>query len=311
MITGIASLVYAGFLSIMIIFNIAGNSFCLVILKRKVMKTSINWLLFHLAVADLLVAVLFIHPCILSHFIELPGGVIGNVLCKFFSSGSLGWIAATTSSFLLVVIATERYSATLHPLKKKRSGRSSWWVPVAWVSAILLLMPSIVVTSYDSQNQQCKQHFPDNTTARAYKITWSTSNSLLPMCILGYLYARIIWCLRNRTLVPCSSQKATTESRKVTKMLISVSAIFIMCWTPPAVLCLLSPLIRGGYTTVYYVSQASALLNSCLNPLVYTLHSQQFRKNLVSFMPCCKSKLIDSRWTGKATNSPDIRLLTY
>lgn len=122
------------------------------------MKTSINWLLFHLAVADLLVAVLFIHPCILSHFIELPGGVIGNVLCKFFSSGSLGWIAATTSSFLLVVIATERYSATLHPLKKKRSGRSSWWVPVAWVSAILLLMPFIVVTSYDSQNQQCKQH---------------------------------------------------------------------------------------------------------------------------------------------------------
>lgn len=35
------------------------------------MKTSINWLLFHLAVADLLVAVLFIHPCILSHFIEI------------------------------------------------------------------------------------------------------------------------------------------------------------------------------------------------------------------------------------------------
>ena len=284
---------------------------CLVILKKNVMKTSINWLLFHLAVADVLVALLFIYPCILSHFIEQPGGVIGDLLCKFLSSGSLGWIAAAASSFLLVVIASERYSATLHPLKKKQSGRSSWWVPIAWVSAILLLMPSIVVTSYDSQTQQCKQRFPDNTTARAYKITWSTSNSLLPMCIMGYLYARIIWCLRNRTLVPCSSQKIVTESRKVTKMLISVSAIFIMCWTPPAALCVLSPLIRGGYTTVHYVSQTSALLNSCLNPLVYTLHSQQFRKNLVSLMPCCKNKHLNSRSTGKATNSPEIRLLTY
>ena len=306
-----ASLVYTVFLAVMIVFNIAGNSLvCLVILKIKAMKTPINWLLFHLAIADLLVAVFLFPPCILSHFIEQPSGVLGDLLCKFIMNGALGWVSAAASSFLLVVIAFERYSATLHPLEKQRSGRSPWLVPIAWVSGFVLLMPPLVVTNYDAQTKQCAQGYPDYTTARAYKFTWSISNSVLPICIMGYLYARIIWCLRNRTLVPCSSQKLVLQSRKVTKMLISVSAIFITCWTPTAVLCALSPVIPGGYTTVYYMSKASALTNSCLNPLVYTLHSQQFRKNLASLIPCCESKLVTTRKTGKATNSPEIKLST-
>ena len=290
MATSTFSLVYALFLSSMIIFNIAGNSLvCFLILKKKAMKTSINWLLFHLAIADLLVAVFFIPPCILSHFIEQPNGVTGDLLCKFILNGVLGWVAAAASSYLLVVIAFERYHATVYPFEKLRGGRSSWLVPLVWIIAILLLLPSLVVSGYDAESRQCVQHFPDNSTARAYKLTWSTCNSVLPICIMGYLYFKIIWCLRNHVLVPGCSLSSVSQSRnKVTKMLISVSAIFITCWTPPAMLCVLSPVIPGEYGTVYYVSTASALLNSCLNPLVYTLHSQQFRKGLTSL--ACFSK---------------------
>ena len=278
------SLVYALFLSSMIIFNIAGNSLvCFLILKKKAMKTSIKWLLFHLAIADLLVAVFFIPPCILSHFIEQPNGVTGDLLCKFILNGVLGWVAAAASSYLLVVIAFERYHATVYPFEKLRGGRSSWLVPLVWIIAILLLLPSLVVSGYDAESRQCVQNFPDFSTARAYKLTWSTCNSVLPICIMGYLYFKIIWCLRNHVLVPgCSLNSVSRSRNKVTKMLISVSVIFITCWTPPAVLCVLGPVIPGEYSTVYYVSTASALLNSCLNPLVYTLHSQQFRKGLSS-----------------------------
>ena len=292
MAISMARLVYVLFLSAMIIFNLAGNSLvCFLVLKKKAMKTSINWLLFLLAIADLLVAVFFIPPCIMSHFVQLPNGVIGEMLCKFIFSGVLGWMAAAASSFLLVVIAFERYHATLHPLEKLGSGRSSWLVPVVWIIAIVLLLPNLVVSSYDADSQKCVQNFPDYTTARAYKLTWSFCNSVLPICIMGYLYVRIILCLRNRVFVTGPSQNTVSKSRiRVTKMLLSVSVIFITCWTPPAVLCVLSPLIPGGYVTVYYVTKASALLNSCLNPVVYTLHSQQFRKSLASVLYCSKTK---------------------
>ena len=304
-----ASLLYALFLTAMILFNIMGNSLvCLLILKNKAMKTSINWLLFHLAVADLLVAVLFIPPCVLSHFVQQPGGVLGDVLCMFITAGTLGWAAASTSSFLLVAVAFERYYATLHPFRSLSRSRSRWLVPVLWVLAILIDIPSIVVSAYDAETQMCVENFPDYTAIRAYYLTWMFFNAVLPICIMGYLYARIIFHLRNNTIVPGSSHAPMSRSRsKVTKMLISVTAIFITCWTPPAVLCVLSPVIPGGYATVYPVSTASALLNSCLNPVVYTLHSQQFRKNLSSLLSCCKSMHLTTQKT-KEENPSEIKL---
>ena len=286
------SLVYALILSAMIIFNIAGNSLvCSLMLKKRPFKTAFNLLLFHLAIADLLVAVFFIPPCILNHFIEQPSGVTGDLLCKFITGGSFGWAAASASSFCLVAIAFERYNATLRPLLTLRHGRSLWLVPALWMLAILLSIPPIVVTAYDVERQMCVENFTDYTTLRAYYLSWSFANSVLPICIMGYLYTQIISCLRKPGLVQCSSPMSALQSRnKVTKMLISVSVIFITCWTPPTVLCVLSPVIPGGYGTVYPVITASALLNSCLNPLVYTLHSQQFRKSLVSLVFCCDNK---------------------
>jgi len=125
---------------------------------------------------------------------------------------------------------------------------------------------------------------------------------------MGYLYTRIILCLRKPGLVQCSSPTAASQSRnKVTKMLVSVSVIFIPCWTPPAVLCVLSPVIPGGYATVYPITTASALLNSCLNPLVYTLHSQQFRKSLVSLVFCRENKELAIHKT-RQTNSSRIKI---
>ena len=287
------TLLYVLCLAATIIFNIAGNSLvCLVILKKKALKTSINRLLFHLAIADLLVAVFFIPPCILSHFIEQPGGVIGDLLCKFIFGGSLGWASASASSFLLVVIAFERYNATLHPFEKLGRSQSPWLLPSPWIVAILLIMPGLVVSAYDAESQGCIQNYPNYATDLTYSLAWTFANSVLPICIMGYLYTRIILRLRSRVQVPGSSANVMSHSRtKVTKMLISVFIIFVLCWIPAAMLCMLSPVIPDGqFATIHLVTTASALLNSSINPLVYTLHSQQFRKNLASLVCCQKMK---------------------
>ena len=287
------TLLYVLCLAATIIFNIAGNSLvCLLILKKKAMKTSINWLLFHLAIADLLVAVFFIPPCIVSHFIEQPSGVVGDLLCKFIFGGSLGWGSASASSFLLVVIAFERYNATLHPFEKLGRSRSPWLLPFLWIVAILLIIPGLVVSAYDAESQGCIQNYPDYAIDLAYSLAWTFANSVLPICIMGYLYTRIILHLRSRVQVPGFSANVTSQSTtKVTKMLISVFIIFVLCWIPAAMLCMLGPVIPGlHFGAIQLVTTASALLNSTLNPLVYTLHSQQFRKNLASLVCCRKLK---------------------
>ncbi|CAH3037150.1 unnamed protein product [Porites lobata] len=89
--TAIVWQLYSSFLTIVILFTIAGNSLvCILITRNRALKSSINWLLFHLAIADLLAAVFFIPPCVLSHFIHHPGGKTGNILCLLFTAGTLG-----------------------------------------------------------------------------------------------------------------------------------------------------------------------------------------------------------------------------
>ena len=121
--------------------------------------------------------------------------------------------------------------------------------------------------------------WPSYMSPKVFSASWSLCNSMIPICIMGYLYARIVWHLRNDAFPPGCSQMQMAKSRaKVTKMLITVSVIYISCQCPQVALCLLSEV----------VSSVSALLYSCVNPVIYSLHSRQFRRNLASL--CCKNK---------------------
>ena len=78
-------------------------------------RTSINYLLVNLAIADALYAT-FVTP---QTFFKItpthPGGTIGTVLCKLVTGGCLAWIAGTSSVITLVAIAAERYFAVIYP----------------------------------------------------------------------------------------------------------------------------------------------------------------------------------------------------
>lgn len=284
------ALVYAAFVIALIFFNLLGNSLvCFLIIKNKTMRTSLNWLSFYLAVADLLVAVFFVYPCILNAFLKQPSGVTGEILCKFVTEGTLGWAAASTSSFLLVAVAFERYFATLYPFRSLNRRRPRWFLPFFSILGILLVIPLMTVLYFDEKTGKCMRKWPSHMSPKVFSASWSLCNSMIPICIMGYLYARIVWHLRNDAFPPGSSRMQMAKSRaKVTKMLITVSVIYISCWCPQVALCLLSEVVPGGYTTVYLVSTVSALLNSCVNPVIYSLHSRQFRRNLASL--CCKNK---------------------
>ena len=83
------------------------------------------------------------------------------------------------------------------------------------------------------------------------------------------------------------------------RMFITVLVIFVLCWTPPAMLCVLTPLVPDQRVTMSMAAKASSLLNSCLNPLVYTLHRHQFWKNITSLLSYSKRKM-KTKWANLA-----------
>ena len=71
-------------------------------------------------------------------------------------------------------------------------------------------------------------------------------------------------------------------------MVVTVSAIFAMCWMSGGVTYLVaffSPVFGAG--DVAYVTQSTVVMfNSAVNPIVYALINQQFSKK-IKYMVCC------------------------
>ena len=82
-------------------------------------RTSINYLLMNLAIADMTVATFLAPRYIFIHTFIHPDGVAGNILCRLLTGGNFAWVGAGASVFTLVTIATERYFAVMYPFENK------------------------------------------------------------------------------------------------------------------------------------------------------------------------------------------------
>lgn len=82
-------------------------------------RTPIHILLFNLAVADGLFALLIAPKLIVSLNSKHPEGTGGSVLCLLITGGAFAWVAALCAIYTLVAIAVERYYAVTDPYGKK------------------------------------------------------------------------------------------------------------------------------------------------------------------------------------------------
>ena len=72
-------------------------------------------------------------------FTNLPNGVAGTVLCKFFTTGTIAWVGAASSILTLAVVAIERYYAVVYPLgDKEKVTMSNLKVSLIEISLLLV-----------------------------------------------------------------------------------------------------------------------------------------------------------------------------
>ena len=87
------------------------------------------------------------------------------------------------------------------------------------------------------------------------------------------------------------TQKALRRSRmRVTKVVLAVTVIYVMCWVPTVVVYFLAHLTPGKlavHSPIHLITIALAALNSTVNPIIYSFQSQRFRQNLLQLL-CCR-----------------------
>jgi len=296
-ITGVT--VYA-----VIIFIVAmvGNSLVIYIVSaREYMRNSTNILIANMAVADILMACIF--PYVLKWLyvnFQWFGTFMGTVLCKFFHSTQVLSIACSVIS--LVFISLDRCLVIWFPMRRLFTNKVLKASLVAsWLFALAFAMPLIVVVNVrlevDGKYYCSEFDWPSDKARGTYMLSFFVGTYAIPLVFITIAYVLIGIKLWKRELPGVQTleyqKKAHETTKKAITMLITVVVVFALCWLP---LQAREIMIIFFPETIYLLPIELelflvwiGLLNSAINPCLYVIFSENFRREFGRILCCTKS----------------------
>ena len=291
----------------MVIFLVAlfGNSvgFYVVLIKKESSSTSVpNLQLFigNMAVADLLLTIT-IMPFSVAYLYRDTlwiGGTLGSITCKALFYVMPVFISA--SVFTMMLISFDRFYAVFFPLKEKFFQKPKVLSAIIWIFSFGLMTPYVLM--FQTKEIQpgvyyCIQEWPwappnDTGFTETYKVLKSFHICVfvivyaLPLSITIIIYSLIcrkFWLRKipgNVTDIKLAAEKRL--KRKVTRLLVITCVVFAVCWFPVYVNHYFW-FVRPDQShklplKVQLLFNWLAHANSALNPCLYILLNEKFRK---------------------------------
>lgn len=296
----IGALILSISFGVLVLIDLIGNTLVIiVVVSNRYMHTPVNCLLVNLALADVLIGLAILPQYVLRYAFYHPEGVPGDWMCKFITGGNFIWVGGAASLFTLIAIAFERYFAIIHPytaLGKITARKLKILVMASWAFAALKDGTPFFILKYDQVIDFCMETWSDITSARTFTAVIFVLNSLIPLSLMGYLYGRIVHCLWFCGPPPIRELSGFAHLRarkKITKMILIVTVLYALFWTPVVVLYFISyygiPNISYG-SLAHNTSVVFVCLNSSVSPFVYSFQNERFRRG---FRDLFKSREIE------------------
>ncbi|CAI5654553.1 mu-type opioid receptor isoform X2 [Oreochromis niloticus] len=270
--------------SIVCVVGLVGNVLVMYIIVRYTkMKTATNIYIFNLALADALVTSTLPFQSVNYLMGTWP---FGDALCKMVMS--IDYYNMFTSIFTLTTMSIDRYVAVCHPVKALdfRTPRNAKIVNVCnWIlsSAIGLPVMFMASTTVTLNTVDCKLNFPHPAWYwdTLLKICVFIFAFIMPVLIITVCYGLMILRLKSVRMLS-GSQEKDRNLRRITRMVLVVVAVFIVCWTPIHIFVIISALItipNSTFQTItWHFCIALGYTNSSLNPILYGYLDENFKR---------------------------------
>ncbi|XP_053323750.1 sphingosine 1-phosphate receptor 3 [Spea bombifrons] len=245
----------------------------------------------NLALCDLLAGVAYIVNILMS------GSNTCNITLTvwFVREGSM-FIALGASTFSLLAIAIERHLTMIkmRPYDANKKHRVFLLIGTCWLISFTLGALPILGWNCIGNLKDCSTILP--LYSKQY-VGFCISIFIVILFAIVILYARIY------ILVKSSSRRVTNHSNSERSMallrtVVIVVGVFIACWSPIFILLLIDVACNVNECSVLYKAKwfiAIAVLNSALNPIIYTLASKEMRRAFFRLVCVCLTKTKSSR----------------
>jgi hypothetical protein len=313
---GLERIIVPVIFAVVILTGCVGNSLVIVVLMRnhrQQMRVSTNVLMLNLAVADML----FLIFCIPFHAIiyTKPDWPFGDFMCRFVHL--MQFSSMFSSIFTLVAMAVDRYLAVRFPIHTKliRSTSAAIGVCVAiWIASFCIALPGpifytvkrytqygpvpIEICADDWGNRRC-----DRPTFFLIVFLLGYAVPLLTIFVLSILTVINLW--KGQAPVRTNMVESIRNKRKVTRLVIVLVVVFGICWLPYHIAWIwvnyFPETFQNTYSFYYFrvFSYVLSYANSAMNPVIYALLSENFRKYL-----CYSVRFELSRTLNNAYNDP-------
>ena len=272
-------------IAILIVLTLFGNllvmaAFCLCKELRKIT----NYFLVSLSLADLLTASLampiFMASKITADSSVFPGGEVFYDVWR-----SIDIICGTASIWNLCLVSLDRLLAVAAPLR-----HLVILTPVRAKAVIVLVWASSLgLSGILNMNWYYKGIF----------ITFISF--FLPLFIIISSYVKIYQVTTRSCILRRSGGTQLKRDIRSAKQMVVVISVFILCWVGFFVLTLILSFKRSMSSKINPAAldflKSLTYLNSCINPLLFTMVSRTFKKAITDILHCHKPNFSRARGT--------------
>ena len=287
-------------------FGVLGNSLvCISVMKYSFLQKLSNYLVFSLAVSDILVSSSVL-PFDVVYWVNFPRWTLGSYMCNLWNS--LFFFTLTASIFNLLAISGDRFVAVVFPLKYQH------WMTLETTKRVL-----VIVWCYSTITGVLLFIFLEPPRGEVYTFDLKPSfysfllfgNVLFPFSVMVILYSKIYFIAKKhaRKIATASIPQNSSQPRlssilsrelRIARTLGIVLCCFVVCWLPFLIINIKILLDEGVESCEIEILDTVlcwlAYMNCLFNPVLYAFISQEFRRafhrtlfswksNFIQFIP--------------------------
>jgi len=280
--------------------GIIGNSLVLVVFGMRWKRLKIcEIFMINLAVADL-IGTLVVPTRHLTERLNYSFHPIGHAGCKLISFVTLA--SVSVSAFTLVLISIDRYTIVKWPLREyPPTWKLATSISMTWILSLILgffyFLRVNLHAPYDGENYYICSNFAEYGEYLVHTLVTVVAQVIIPIVVITVLYALIILELRktarNRLFHASERERKIRLKRntRATKLFVVIIIIFYVCILPVTIFFLiyLSDAVQmtEGLLHLFTCLEMLKMLNSCVNPIIYSRLHTSFRRMILKLLCSC------------------------